>query len=72
MLEIIFLGWTYDVEVLIRLPRSHCNHGIHFRGLIETAESAFAVTLIPRKLVLSNNYLEFFGEFESIFETALV
>jgi dsRNA-specific ribonuclease len=27
--------------------------------------------MVPRKLTISNEYLEFLGEFEAIFETAL-
>jgi hypothetical protein len=42
-----------------------------FRGLYQTAEAASAVSTGPRKPYISNNYLDFLGEFEAIFETAL-
>jgi ribosomal protein S26 len=47
-----------------RLPWSHWNRGIRFRGLIETAEVASAVSLRPLKPAISNNYLEFLGDFK--------
>jgi hypothetical protein len=87
MLKITFPGEKYDVEVLIRLPRSHRNQGIHFRGLINSAESSSVVLLRPLlhcsliktaeswrpwKPMISNDYLKFLGEFEAIFEMALV
>jgi hypothetical protein len=34
-------------------------------------EAASAVSIRPQKLYISNNYLDFLGEFEAIFETAL-
>jgi hypothetical protein len=43
-------------------PLSHWNRLIRFRGLIETAVSASAVSLKPRKPIISNEYLEFLGE----------
>jgi hypothetical protein len=48
---------------------NRCHKG--FRSLIETAESASAVTLRPRRLMISSDHIEYHGEFESIFETAL-
>jgi hypothetical protein len=42
-----------------------------FRGLYETAEAASAVSIRQWKPYISNNYLNFLGEFEAIFETAL-
>jgi hypothetical protein len=45
---------------------------IRFRGLIETAEAASAVSLRPLKQTFFNDYLEFLGDFEAICETALV
>jgi hypothetical protein len=74
MLKITFLGGKYIIEVFIRLPRSHLKHGICFRSLIETAESAFAVIksdIETAEAMISNFYLKFLGEFKSIFEKAL-
>jgi hypothetical protein len=42
-----------------------------FRGLIESAESASAVKIKPRKPIISNDFLEFLCEFDAFFETAL-
>jgi hypothetical protein len=42
-----------------------------FSGLYETTDAASAVSNRPRKPYISNNYLDFLGEFEAIFETAL-
>jgi hypothetical protein len=43
-----------------------------FRGHIEIAESASAITLGPRQRTIWNDYhLEYLCEFESIFEKAL-
>jgi hypothetical protein len=42
-----------------------------FRSLYETTEAAFPVSFGPRKPYISNNYLDFLGEFEVIFESAL-
>jgi hypothetical protein len=53
------------------LPRSIWDRGSSFHGLYETAEAASAVFIRPRKPYISNNYLNFLGEFEAIFETAL-
>jgi hypothetical protein len=44
---------------------------IGFRGLIEAAEAASAVSLRPLKPTISNYFLEFLGDFEAICETAL-
>jgi hypothetical protein len=41
-----------------------------FRGLYQSAEAASAVYIRPQKPYISNNYLDFLGEFEAIFETA--
>jgi hypothetical protein len=40
-------------------------------SVIETADAASAVTERPRKSIISNDFLEFLGEFDVIFETAL-
>jgi hypothetical protein len=48
------------------------NCQIRFYGLIETAESASALSLKLRKPTISNKYLRFLSEFEAICETALV
>jgi hypothetical protein len=37
----------------------------------ETTEAASAVYMRPRKPYISNNYLDFLGEFETKFESAL-
>jgi hypothetical protein len=42
-----------------------------FRGLFETAEAASAVSIRLQKPYISNNYLDFLGKFEAIFEMAL-
>jgi hypothetical protein len=42
-----------------------------FCGLYQSVEAASAVYMRPRKPYISNNYLDFLGEFEAIFETAL-
>jgi hypothetical protein len=42
-----------------------------FSGLYKTAEAASAVYIRPWKPYISNNYLDFLGKFEAIFETAL-
>jgi hypothetical protein len=60
MLAITFLG---DNMVLTFL------YG--FGSLNETAESASALTLRLWKPMLSNDYLDYLGEFESISKTAL-
>jgi hypothetical protein len=71
MLKTTYLTIKYDVEVFIRISWSHWNRGIRFRGVIETAEAASTVTLRRRKPTISNDFLEFLGEFEAIFETDL-
>jgi hypothetical protein len=76
LLKITFLGGKYDAEVLIRLPKNwiqwpHWDLWIQFWGLIETAESASAFTLRPRMPMISNDYIEYIGWYESIFVTAL-
>jgi hypothetical protein len=70
MLKTAYLTKKYYVEVFKG-----------FRGLIETAESAFAVSLKRGigfhghiktcKPITSKNFLEFLGEFDAIFKTAL-
>jgi hypothetical protein len=42
-----------------------------FRGLFETVESVSVVSLKMRKPTISNEYLEFLGEFEAICKLAL-
>jgi hypothetical protein len=70
-----FRGVIKDSAVSIRLwkqlPRSISDHGSGFGGLYQTAEAAFSVSIISQKPYISNNYLNFLGEFEAIFETAL-
>jgi hypothetical protein len=48
------------------------NFHVGFRYLYETAEASSTVFIRPWKPYISNNYLNFLGEFEAIFETALV
>jgi hypothetical protein len=55
-------------KVFIRISRSNQNFRIRFRGLVETAEAASAVNLRPQKTIISNDFLEFLGEFEALFE----
>jgi hypothetical protein len=42
-----------------------------FSGVIDTSGSDPAVSLIPRNPNFANDYLDFLGEYEAIYETAL-
>jgi hypothetical protein len=71
VVDIFFKDSAVSLKPPYSLPRSHWNHGICFRGLIETAEAASTVSLRPLKPTISNDYLEFLGDFEAICEMAL-
>jgi hypothetical protein len=71
VLKTICLCINNVVEICLRILRSHWNRGICFRGLIETAEEASAVSLRQLKPTISNDFLEFLGNFEALFEPAL-
>jgi hypothetical protein len=62
---------TVSLKPHTPLMGSHWSCQSRFDSLIETAEAAFAVSLRPLKQTISNDYLEFLGDFEAICETAL-
>jgi hypothetical protein len=67
LLQYPFIGTGSQYSFSRRLPQCHKGFG----GLDQTAEAASAVYIRPRKPYISNNYLDFLGDFEAIFETAL-
>jgi hypothetical protein len=72
MLLKFFWRLRVSMRPLKPLMRSIWDHGSGFGRLYETAEAASAFSIRLRKPYISNNYLDFLGEFEAIFETALV
>jgi hypothetical protein len=66
VVEIFLKDSAVSMRLPKPLPRSIWDRGSGFGGLYETAEAASAVSIRPRKPYISNDYLDFLGEFEAI------
>jgi hypothetical protein len=71
VLKFFFMDSAVSFKSSKLLLRSHWSRRRHFRCLIETIESASAASLKPLKQTIWNDYREFLGNFEAIWETAL-
>jgi hypothetical protein len=60
---------SYIVDICLRIPRSHWNRRNRFRGLIETAKAASAVSLKPRN-PLPRSHWNCRSDFRGLIETA--
>jgi hypothetical protein len=69
------MGYDEIVDYLLGKNSSFFKFAIHIcylpRDSVARFSTASAVYIRPRKPYISNNYLDFLGEFEAIFETAL-